>query len=59
MSARDPGTLSRASGAWLVLDHFSRGRRLIKKTGGFVRGFRPVSEAFWVSKQDSGPNLIF
>ena len=31
MSARDPGSLSRANGAQLVLDHFWRGVRFIKK----------------------------
>jgi len=31
MSAREPGSLSRANGAQLVVDHFLRGWRLMKK----------------------------
>ena len=30
MSVREPGPLSRANSAYLVVDHFSRGWRLIK-----------------------------
>ena len=31
MSVRDPGYLSRANGAYLLVDHFVRGLRFIKK----------------------------
>ena len=31
MHVREPGSLSRANGAWLVVDHFLRGWRLMKK----------------------------
>jgi len=31
MSVRDPGSLSRANGAYLVVDHFLRGWRLMMK----------------------------
>ena len=31
MCARNPGYMSRANGAMLVVDHFLRGLRLIKK----------------------------
>ena len=31
MSVRDPGQLSRAKGAYLVVNHFLRGGSLIKK----------------------------
>ena len=31
MSVRDPGSLSRANGAYLVVDHLLRGWRLMKK----------------------------
>ena len=33
MSVSDPGSLSRANGAYLVADHFLRGCRLMKKCG--------------------------
>ena len=31
MPVREPGSLSKANGAYLVFDHFLRGWRLIKK----------------------------
>ena len=31
MPVKDPVSLSRASGAWLVVDHIFRGLRLMKK----------------------------
>ena len=34
MSVRDPGSLSRANGAYSVVDHFVRGWRLMKKKKG-------------------------
>ena len=34
MSVRDPGSRSRANGAYSVVDHFVRGWRLMKKKKG-------------------------
>ena len=47
MSARNPGYLSRANGAKLVVDHFWRGWRLIKmnpKRAPYSRNLRPGSK---------------
>ena len=62
MSVRDPGSLSSANGAYLVVDHFVRGWRLInkKKQGeGEARNLlgrrvgRHVGEAHHVREQDA------